>query len=79
MEEALSEAKSALGAQEIESIKKAEDALTAASHKIAEEMYKKSSAKDGASHDGQDGAGQKKNSAEEQPVDAEYKVEDENK
>ena len=55
-----------------ESIKKAGEELTAASHKIAEELYKKTSAKPGP-----DGGAQQSNA--EEPVDAEYKVEDENK
>jgi len=68
VEEALAKAKEVLPSTDIAVLKKAEEELTAASHKIAEEMYKKSGPKaEGAT------AGAKK---DDEPVDAEYKVED---
>ncbi len=72
VEEALVKAKEALNASDVAAIKKAEEELTAASYKIAEEMYKKTSAASGGEKPGD---AQGKPGADE-PVDAEYKVED---
>ncbi len=73
VEEAIQKAKEALSLDDLQTIQNAEQVLTAASHKIAEEMYKKTSGQgqpDGnASADG-------KSSGAEDAVDAEYKVED---
>ncbi len=71
VEEALGKAKEALNSTDLAVLKKAEEELTAASYKIAEEMYKKTSAKSGP----EPGAPDQKSGGEE-PVDAEYKVED---
>ncbi len=81
IEEALEKAKEALKSKETSELKKAEEELTAASHKIAEEMYKAASQKSaaGASTDsssGESGPGAKDKKAGDEPVDAEYKVED---
>ncbi len=78
VEEALAKAKEALKANDASVLKTAEEELTAASHKIAEEMYKKTSSQGqgpngGASAGGGSASGGKK---EDEPVDAEYKVED---
>ena len=76
-EEALTKAKEALNSNDAAQMKKAEEELTAASHKIAEEIYKKTSAQGQAA-----GAGKKNGEAntngqnKEDVVDAEYKVED---
>ena len=43
VETALEEAKKALEAEDVETLKAAYEALTAVSHKLAEEMYKKAS------------------------------------
>ncbi len=72
VEEALEKAKEALKSDDGSTIKKAEENLTAASHKIAEEMYKNAGAK--AQHSGPKADG--KQDKKEDVVDAEYKVED---
>jgi molecular chaperone DnaK len=77
VEEALSKAKDALSSQDTATIKKAEEELTAASHKIAEEMYKAAAAKGHAGAGAAAGPGAEgKTGAKDEPVDAEYKVED---
>jgi molecular chaperone DnaK len=81
IEEALTKAKEALKSQDVSVIKKAEEELTAASHKLAEELYKQtSSAKAqgaGASAGASDKQGSQKSSDKKEDVmDAEYKVED---
>jgi len=95
VEAALSKAKTKLSSDDVNEIKTAQEELTKASHKIAEEMYKEASEKQKAqsqatgSH--QAGADKGKKSAEGGPasggqgksdediVDADYKVEDEDK
>ena len=84
VEDALSKAKGKLSSDSADEIKKAQEELTKASHKLAEEMYKKTSAeqqKGRAGADEQkaqaDKGGQK--SEDENIVDADYKVEDEDK
>jgi molecular chaperone DnaK len=74
IEDAVASAKEALKKEDIEELKKAEETLNQASHKIAEAMYKNAGAQaaEGAGAAG-NGASEK---TEEQPVDAEYKVED---
>ena len=76
VEEALEKAREALKKEDVEALKKAEEDLTAASHKIAEEMYKQASAKEraGASPEGQDKG--KNPGGKDDVVDAEYKVDD---
>ena len=74
-EEAIAKAKESLASSDIVTLKKAEEELTAASHKIAEEMYKKTSASAGKGNAASEGKQDKKPGADE-PVDAEYKVED---
>ena len=75
LDEVLSQAKGALGKDDTAEIKKAEEELTAASHKIAEEMYKHASAKSGPAADGKSQSGQSGPGTED-VTDAEYKVED---
>ncbi len=70
VEDALAKAKEVLTSSDLAVLKKAEEELTAASHKIAEEMYKKTSSK------GTNGGASAEGVKEEAPVDAEYKVED---
>ena len=72
-EGALTKAKEALNGKDLEAIKKAEEELTAASHRIAEELYKKAASKPEGPSDGQSA---KQGSAKEDVQDAEYKVED---
>ena len=75
VEDAIAAAREALKKEDAEALKKAEEELTQASHKIAEEMYKQASAKaQGSAHTGPDKeqAGKKNDDT----VDAEYKVED---
>jgi molecular chaperone DnaK len=72
VEEALTKAKEALKSPDVAALKKAEEELTAASYKIAEEMYKQSASKaqaGGAAPGGKSGG-------KEDVMDAEYKVED---
>ena len=82
IEEALVKAKESLDSKDSEAIKKAETELTAASHKMAEEMYKHAGAKSqsaGSQPGGKSGAsgdGDKSASGGEDVMDAEYKVED---
>jgi molecular chaperone DnaK len=72
VEEALTKAKGVLDSDDAAAVKKAEEDLMQASHKLAEEMYKKSAGKPGAEQAGA-GAGAAKS---EEPVDAEYKVDE---
>ena len=78
VEEALSQAKESLKSSEVSDLKKAEETLTAASHKLAEQMYKNAGAAKGSQ--GTDGQNATNGGASGQPkedvVDAEYKVED---
>ncbi|MBI3315787.1 MAG: Hsp70 family protein, partial [Candidatus Omnitrophica bacterium] len=78
VEEALAKAKDALGKNDVEVLKQAEEALTAASHKIAEEMYRQASAKSpgAGSGSGPTGHDDKKPGGKEDVMDAEYKVDD---
>ena len=69
VEEAVAKAKEVLSGQDVQALKKAEEELTAASHKIAEEMYRQASAK-------KEGDTSKKPGGKEDVMDAEYKVED---
>ena len=80
--EALEKAKKALTSDDINQIKKVQEELAKASHKLAEEVYKEAQAKAQNAQQGQkgeakeEGAGDKK---KDDVVDAEYKVEDEAK
>ena len=81
VEDALSKAKKNLSSDDANEIKKAQEELTKASHKIAEEMYKQASQKQ-AQQKTEKPAGKKSASgekADEDIVDADYKVEDEDK
>ena len=78
VEEALATAKSALTSEDVETLKKAEEGLNTASHKIAEELYKNASASaTKASADPSTGASA--GGGKEDTVDAEYKVDEDNK
>lgn len=72
--QALEKAKEALKSADLESLKNAEKELTAAAHKIAEEMYKQASAKTQGPEAEKKPNGQ--SGSKEDVVDAEYKVED---
>ncbi len=88
VEDALAKAKESMKATDAAALKKAEEELIAASHKLAEEMYKNAGAKaqaDGAgTHAAEGGNGDAQSakkrggsaSGGEDVVDAEYKVED---
>ncbi len=71
VEDAIAKAKEALTSNDASVLKKAEEELNKATHKIAEEMYKHAGAKAGAQGGQAAGAG-----AKDDTVDAEYKVED---
>ncbi len=73
--DALEKAKEALKGTDTEAMKKAEQELMTASHKIAEEMYKQAGAKQSGAA-GQGPNTQEAGNAKEDVVDAEYKVED---
>ncbi len=75
VEEAIAKAKEVIPSSDLEVLKKAEEELTAASHKIAEEMYKKTAGQGSQSGKPAEG-GSASGGKEEEPVDAEYKVED---
>ncbi len=84
IEEAIEKAKKALGSDDPDEIKKAQEELSKASHKLAEEVYKEAQAKQQKAQGGQgkpgagpEGPGQEKN--KEDVVDADYKVDDEDK
>jgi len=84
VEDALSKAKNSLSSDSVSEIKKAQEELTKSSHKLAEEMYKQTSSQQqkgqaGAEQQkgGQKSEGQRK--GDEDIVDADYKVEDEDK
>ncbi|MBI4432158.1 MAG: molecular chaperone DnaK [Candidatus Omnitrophica bacterium] len=72
LEEALGKAREALKSENTSEVQKAEEELTAASYKLAEEMYKKAGADTGADS----GAEKKTGGKKEDVTDAEYKVED---
>jgi molecular chaperone DnaK len=74
VEEALSKAKDALKSEDVSTLQKAQEELTTASYKIAEEMYKQAGAKQGAGAERSKEDHGKKSG--EDVVDAEYKVED---
>jgi len=74
VDEALAKAKEALTGKDLETIKKAEEELTTASHKIAEELYKKTASKSQGTGDKSDG--KSASGGKDDVEDAEYKVED---
>ncbi len=84
IEEQLEKARKKISSDDVNEIKKAKEELTKVSHKLAEEMYKQASQKQSQATGSQQadtgkkgsGAGSKK---DEDIVDADYKVEDEDK
>ncbi|MCB0403736.1 MAG: molecular chaperone DnaK [Bdellovibrionales bacterium] len=74
VESVLAEAKNAIQAEDVDKMKAAQDKLTAASHKLAEEMYKASQGAPDASAQqpggGGDSAGGEKK--DDEPIDAEF-------
>ena len=88
IQSALDEAKKALEANDIEQIKKASESLQQAAHKLAEVMYQQASKQQqaGAGEQAQAGGPEagpkqenKKSEKEEDVIDADYKVEDDDK
>jgi molecular chaperone DnaK len=77
IEEAVAALKKAMEGTEPEAIESAIQTLTAASHKLAEEMYKKASASAAPGADAGDGAGETK--TDEKVVDAEFEEVDKEK
>ncbi|MBD3426379.1 MAG: molecular chaperone DnaK [Candidatus Omnitrophica bacterium] len=78
IQDAVEAAKKALEGEDIDAMKKAQEDLQKASHKLSEEIYKEAQAKAqqqqaGAGQEAQPGAEQKK---EEDVVDADYKVDE---
>jgi molecular chaperone DnaK len=83
IEEAVAALKKAMEGTDPTAIESATQALTAASHKLAEEMYKKASAStaagSGANASGGDGAGTGETKTDEKVVDAEFEEVDKDK
>jgi molecular chaperone DnaK len=83
IEEAVAALKKAMEGTDPTAIESATQALTAASHKLAEEMYKKASAStaagSGANASGGDGAGTGEAKTDEKVVDAEFEEVDKDK
>jgi len=86
--EAVDKARESLKSQDVNDLKKAQEELQKASHKLSEEMYKEAQAKaqqeqagTGAGDAGQQapGAGAEENKSEEDVVDADYKVDEDKK
>ncbi|MFH1879103.1 MAG: molecular chaperone DnaK [Candidatus Omnitrophota bacterium] len=80
--EAVDKAREALKSDDVEKMKKAQEELQKASHKLSEEIYKDAQAKaqqaGGPGQDaGAEGSGASGKKAEEDVVDADYKVDDE--
>ncbi|MBI3251740.1 MAG: molecular chaperone DnaK [Candidatus Omnitrophica bacterium] len=76
VEEALAKAKDALKSEAVDEIKKAEEELIAASHKVAEEIYREARAKSGAGNASAEPKPGGSAPGGEDVTDAEYKVED---
>jgi len=72
IEEALNEAKEALKGEDVERIKRAQDSLTRASHKLAEVMYRDAQQAQGAPGAGQPPSGAAGGPKEGEVVDAEF-------
>ena len=83
IENALRDLKEAIKAEDAEKIKRGTEALMQASHKLAEEVYKKAQASQGAGGAGHGPAegqpAQKPGGGDDKVVDAEFKVEDDKK
>lgn len=82
IEKKIGELKEALKGTDIDKIKKSSEELTQASYKLAEEIYKKAGSAGGQQGPGGPGAGDAGPSKGKKPddiMDAEYKVEDEDK
>jgi len=83
IQSALDEAKKALEANDIEQMKKTSESLQQAAHKLAEVMYQQAAKEQQAGAGGQAQAGpkqeKKKSEKEEDVIDADYKVEGEDK
>ncbi len=77
VEEAVAALKKAMEGTDPEAIESATQTLTTASHKLAEEMYKKASATTGTDAEGGTGAGETK--TDEKVVDAEFEEVDKDK
>lgn len=77
IESGVTTAREALGKDDFDAMKSAYDSLNTLSHKMAEEMYRASSAKAGASGDSSGGAGSagQGTKPEEEPIEAEYREE----
>jgi molecular chaperone DnaK len=78
VESAIADCKKALEGSDIAAINQAADALTQASHKVAEAMYK-SGAQPGSADSGNAGAGAKSGDKNDDVIDAEYVDADEKK
>jgi molecular chaperone DnaK len=72
VEEALADAKEALKGEDVERIKRAQDSLTRASHKLAEVMYRETQQAQGAPGAGQRPSGASGGPKEGEVVDAEF-------
>jgi molecular chaperone DnaK len=79
IEEAVAALKKAMEGTEPEAIESAIQTLTAASHKLAEEMYKKASASAAPGADAGDGTGPGETKTDEKVVDAEFEEVDKEK
>ncbi|MBU4316422.1 MAG: molecular chaperone DnaK [Proteobacteria bacterium] len=72
IESSASELKKAIEGEDVAEIKRCSEALTQASHKLAEAMYKEASAKGQEESGGPDADGQAKASADDDVVDADF-------
>ncbi|MGH7266881.1 MAG: molecular chaperone DnaK [Candidatus Rokuibacteriota bacterium] len=72
IEDALKELREALKAEDVERIKRASDALTKASHKLAEILYREAQGKGPAGPSGPEPSQEKAKTAEGEVVDAEF-------
>ena len=82
IEEALEKAKKAMSSDDADELKKVQEELAKTSHKLAEEVYKDAQAKAQEAQKGQKpetGNQKPEDAKKDDVVDAEYKVEDENK
>lgn len=77
IDDRLKRTKEAVGTKDVAKIKKATEELMKASHKLAEEVYKKAAEKQQSQ--GRKDKGEKAEDKKDDIVDAEYKVEDEDK
>ncbi|MDE2812537.1 MAG: molecular chaperone DnaK, partial [Gemmatimonadota bacterium] len=80
VEDAVAALKQALEGTDDEAVAQAMTALQQASHKLAEEMYKDTQAQQAQGEPAPEGAaGQPQGGGDSEPVDADFKVVDENK